>query len=364
MTGSEGQAAPATHAETQLFSFNGNAREYFGIWIVNILLTIVTFGIYSAWAKVRRNRYFYGNTELAGRRFDYHAKPMQILIGRIIAVILIVAYNVVLNFAGLLGLIVIPIFLLLIPWMIMRGLRFGARVTSYRNVRFDFVGGYGGAFLSFIVGGLLSAFSFGILAPLASRWSMRYLFDNLRYGGKEFRCDPKLGKLYGVWWLPALMTFGGLVLLGLLIASLAGVAEGYLADLDFSDPENPPLAFLAIVYAVTFGVLLVYGIAGLIYGAGVRNVSYNATLFDGRHSLLSDVPKWRYAWVAISNVIVTIATLGLMRPWAAVRMAHFLAQHTALDVQGDFGEVLSEIREEGSATGSEFMDVEGIDIGF
>ena len=44
------------------FSFTGNASEYFGIWIVNLLLSIVTFGIYTAWAKVRRLRYFYGNT--------------------------------------------------------------------------------------------------------------------------------------------------------------------------------------------------------------------------------------------------------------------------------------------------------------
>ena len=34
--------------------FVGTGSEYFRIWIVNLLLTIVTLGIYSAWAKVRR----------------------------------------------------------------------------------------------------------------------------------------------------------------------------------------------------------------------------------------------------------------------------------------------------------------------
>ncbi len=349
---------------THLFSFNGNAREYFGIWIVNILLTIVTFGIYSAWAKVRRNRYFYGNTELAGRTFDYHAKPMQILIGRIIVLVLLGVYNILLIVNPVAGLVALVIFLLLIPWMVMRGLRFGARVTSYRNVRFDFTGGYGGAFLAFIVGGFVSALSAGLLAPFASRWSMRYLFDNLRYGGKEFRCDPPLGKLYGAWMIPALMTVFGLILLGLVFAASYGAFESLMAEQDFSDPENPPLALLAVVYLLTFSLLLVYGVANLVYSAGARNVGYNATVFDGRHNLLSDVPRWRYAWVAISNVVVTVLSLGLMRPWAAVRMAHFMAQHTALDVTGDFGTVLSDIRDEGSATGSEFMDVEGFDVGF
>ena len=39
--------------------FKGKAMEYFGIWLANILLTVVTIGIFSAWAKVRRLRYFY-----------------------------------------------------------------------------------------------------------------------------------------------------------------------------------------------------------------------------------------------------------------------------------------------------------------
>jgi Zn-dependent protease with chaperone function len=55
------------------FEFRGRAGEYFGIWIVNVLLSIITLGIYSAWAKVRRLRYFYGNTWLDGHNFEYHA---------------------------------------------------------------------------------------------------------------------------------------------------------------------------------------------------------------------------------------------------------------------------------------------------
>jgi uncharacterized membrane protein YjgN (DUF898 family) len=32
------------------FEFTGSAREHFGIWVFNSLLTIVTLGVYSAWA--------------------------------------------------------------------------------------------------------------------------------------------------------------------------------------------------------------------------------------------------------------------------------------------------------------------------
>jgi Bacterial protein of unknown function (DUF898) len=40
------------------FRFTGAGGEYFRIWIVNVMLSVVTFGIYSAWAKARRLQYF------------------------------------------------------------------------------------------------------------------------------------------------------------------------------------------------------------------------------------------------------------------------------------------------------------------
>lgn len=55
--------------------FTGSGGEYFHIWIVNLLLTILTLGVYSAWAKVRRLQYFCRNTRLAGASFDYHGNP-------------------------------------------------------------------------------------------------------------------------------------------------------------------------------------------------------------------------------------------------------------------------------------------------
>ena len=62
--------------------FTGNGREYFGIWIVNLLLSVLTLGIYSAWAKVRTLQYFYGHSRVDGQGFRYLATPLQILKGR------------------------------------------------------------------------------------------------------------------------------------------------------------------------------------------------------------------------------------------------------------------------------------------
>ena len=64
------------------FTFTGSAPEYFRVWIVNVALSIVTLGIYSAWAKVRNKQYFYGNTHLDDVSFRYLADPKQILKGK------------------------------------------------------------------------------------------------------------------------------------------------------------------------------------------------------------------------------------------------------------------------------------------
>ncbi|MGI2032507.1 YjgN family protein [Rhizobium panacihumi] len=356
-------SAPQASGKLERASFSGNAREYFGIWIVNVLLTIITLGIYSAWAKVRRNRYFYGNTVIADRAFEYHATGKQIFIGRLIVVGFFIVTNILTTIFPPFGLVVFLIILVALPWLIQRSLRFSARVTSYRNVRFDFTGSTGGAFVSVLLGSMVASISFGILAPLASRWVWRYVFNNLHYGDRPFVTDPKIKSLYGVWILPAALIVVGTILI---------VGIGFAAASATQAMSNPDLAedmdaFAASFSAFHWGILFVfvaYGLAGLLYRIGVRNVVFSATTLDAKHQLVSDAPRFQYAWIAISNVIVTVLTLSLMRPWAAVRMARFMAIHTGVIVVGDLGEVLSSMEASGSAVSAEYLDLEGFDFGF
>lgn len=119
--------------------FRGTGGEYFAIWLVNILLTAITLGIYSAWATVRRRRYFYGNTELNGDRFDYHAQPMQILKGRLLVIGAVILFYILLFINPLLGMIAMLALLALIPWIIIRSWRYNAIMSSYRGVRFNYL---------------------------------------------------------------------------------------------------------------------------------------------------------------------------------------------------------------------------------
>ncbi|MCX8996166.1 DUF898 family protein [Rhizobiaceae bacterium BDR2-2] len=351
----ETTGAPVTEAGYERGIFRGNAREYFGIWIVNVLLTIVTVGIYSAWAKVRRKRYFYGNTELAGRTFDYHARGLQIFIGRLIALAFIVVVNMLGYVNPILALAGSLLFIVILPWLVMRSLRFNARVTSYRNVRFDFVGGVGGAFVAIVLGSLVALVSLGILAPFASRWLNRYVFDNLRYGDRAFATDPRIGALYRVWILPVL-----LMVLGVVLIALVSIPAFLLA----SDDDAAMTIWIGLVYASVFGTLIVFAIVGLLYQIGVRNVVWSATVLDGRHRLGSDMSRFRYLWIMVSNLVVTVLTLGLMRPWAAVREARYIVEHSGIRFDGELGEIFSSIERTGGAASAEYLDMEGFDFGF
>ncbi|MCV6627171.1 MAG: YjgN family protein, partial [Cellvibrionaceae bacterium] len=144
---SENLTAPA-HSTQQAYqpddwnslAFHGSGREYFGIWIVNLILTLITVGIYSAWATVRNRRYFYGNTELDGARFDFHATGLQILVGRVIAVVLLIVVTISAQISSLAPLVAMLLAAPLLPYLITSAFRFRRRHTSYRNIRFGFDG--------------------------------------------------------------------------------------------------------------------------------------------------------------------------------------------------------------------------------
>jgi uncharacterized membrane protein YjgN (DUF898 family) len=340
--------------------FRGNAGEYFGIWIVNILLTIVTVGIYSAWAKVRRNRYFYGNTFVDDHSFDYHARGLQILIGRGIVIGYIVIYNIVLTINPIAGGLLALLMLVLLPWIVMRSLRFNARVTSYRNIRFDFVGKTWGAVVAIIFGSLVSVFSLGLLAPFASRWLYGYIFNNLRYGDRKFQTDPKIGALYRVW-LPAFL----LMIIGVAIGGFLGMMAYYGAVEGVEDSmAEPEIQVILAIYGALIPALVIWSVAAIFYRVGVRNVVMNASLFDNRHRLFSDIGRLRYFWIVLSNLVVSILTLGLMRPWAAVREHRYVITHSGILVDGELGDVVASIQNSGSAVTAEYLDLEGFDFGF
>ncbi|MDR2127484.1 MAG: DUF898 family protein [Burkholderiaceae bacterium] len=149
-------AAPKENADAadadaeHRFQFTGSGGEYFRIWITNLLLSLLTLGIYSAWAKVRREQYFHRNTLLDGSGFDYHGNPIAILKGRALAVLLLVIYTATEKYSWSVHMVVLLAALPLVPWLFQRSLIFRSRNSSWRGLRFDFHGSYRDACFTFL----------------------------------------------------------------------------------------------------------------------------------------------------------------------------------------------------------------------
>lgn len=308
--------------------FTGNGREYFGIWIVNVMLTIVTLGIYSAWAKVRNRQYFYGNTLLDDNNFQYLANPVTILKGRIIAFFALVAWNLASQFSPILSSLMLLGFIPLFPWVLSRSLRFNAINTSYRGVRFNFTGSYLGAAKVVLLWPFVSLITFSLGLPLSLHQKHKYQIENSRYGLAAFSFNASLASYY---------LFGLKVLISMLLA-------GFLAI------TIHPLAAVA-------GYLLVFG----YFQAGLTNLYLGGIGLAG-HRLESNMSKRTTVWIYFTNSLLIMLTLGLYTPWAKVRMASYRASCTTAIIAGDLDKFVGGQLEHTSALGEELGEMFDMDI--
>lgn len=338
------------YSSQEQFEFRGNAREWFGIWIVNLLLSIVTLGIYSAWAKVRAKKYFYQNTYVAGRNFDYHATGMQILIGRIIVVAALVAYSV-LSAIPIIGLVALLGFIALFPWLLVRSLKFNAQMSSWSNVRFRFSGTVGRAAIVYLLYPFLTALTLYTTFPFFDRARKKYSMNNHTLGKHRFHFDSGIGEFYKAL----------LYAIGWLIFATALTAVLFWGSLSvmFAGGEPSPFS-VAMLYIWMF---LAFVPAATIYGAMTRNVAISNLTLEQGHTFRSDVIPASLVWIAITNALAVICSLGLLLPWAHVRMHNYLTLHTHVDVNGSLDNFISEIDKDAGAIGDAYSDIEGIDVG-
>jgi uncharacterized membrane protein YjgN (DUF898 family) len=287
-----------------------------------------------------------------------------LLKGWLLVAVYLIGYNLIVDIYPLASLGVFVVVLGIFPWLVERALRFKAKVTSYRNLRFHFHGKLSKAYISVLLGGLLGLFSVGLLAPIFSKIYYRYMFDGVSYGGRRFHTTGGIWAIYKTIWLPAIVLVVGLLPASMMMAYVLHKEPALTPTEILIDSWWRAIFHAIFSYIAIIPFLLAYYLMLIIYRTGVRNVMWSAATFDGKHRLASDVPRMRYAWILISNTVVTILSLGLLRPWAAVRERRFLVAFTGIWITGDIEELQAELETTGSAFGSEFMDSDGFDLGF
>lgn len=350
----QGGAALPRAREARL-EFTGSGAEYFRIWIVNLLLSILTLGVYSAWAKVRRERFFLRNTLLERASFDYHGDPMAILKGRILVVVALVAINFAEKINPLMNLVASIVFLLLLPWMISRALRFRAANSSWRGLRFRFTGTPAGAAGAYVLWPFLAIITLGLLFPVSLVKQRAYVINQLRFGGAPFAVNIPLNRVYGVVFKATL-----LFIVGLVLAIMVGTVA--LARVLSSLNGDPQIAGAVIGLAVVWSMMLLVAAVLPYIRVRLSNLVWNQATLDS-HAFRSDMRVRDYYRIVAVNWLLTVLTLGLYWPFARVRLWRYRATHFVVLVAGDLDGFLAVQQQAAKVLGEEAADILDVDVG-
>jgi uncharacterized membrane protein YjgN (DUF898 family) len=354
-------SVPADSTEIP-FQFHGKATEYFGIWIVNLLLMVLTLGIYSPWAKVRKKRYFYGSTMLADAPFDYLANPVAILKGRLIAFAAFVIYSVVVKLYPMSAPAFGIVFFIALPWLIVRSLAFNAYNSAYRNLRFHFERNYAKAIAVFAGLALLIPFTLGLILPYYAYRQKKFIVGHSGYGSSRYALDVGPGKFYGIYFkafgMLLLLAALGSVAAALLFPQMAGaLARSSGMGLHAATPR----AAGVLVGVIMVGIVAAYLVVFAYVQTAISNLTWNHTTIAG-HGFRSSLGIGRMIWLYLSNSIAIALSLGLLIPWARIRMARYRLDNLALLPHGSFDGFVAGEQENVSATGEELGEFFGVDI--
>lgn len=364
--------------------FVGSGSEYFRIWIVNLLLTLLTLGLYYPFAKVRRLRYFHGVTEVGGSPLSFHADPWKMLRGYLLVAAMLGLYSVAGQFSATAGAVAFVIVAGVWPALWHSSMRFRLANTGWRGLRLGYVGtlkqAYAAMGLPLGLSALLVLASLAIgapedgqaapeqawpifallllgvvLAPLALWLIKRQQHQHYVLGPEQTGFAVGLGRFYGVWlgttamstviFIALAVAFG---LTGLLLGTL-GLGKGTLVVLG----GLGVLLFYAIFFAV----------AGGYFTARMQNLVWNGTAsqhlrFDSQ-LLSTDMVR-----LLLKNTLFTVLTLGLYFPFAQVATARLRLQAVQVHSEIDPDQLVAQAQKlQESAAGDAAGDLLGMDIG-
>ena len=326
-------------AATPVLAYDGHIGDLYRIFLVNLLLMLVTLGIWRFWAVTRMRRYVWSRTSSGGQRFEYDGTGGQLFVGFLLALLIIGGLGVVASIAAVLlrplghALAVLPFLLFEIAFIVLvLGAPFSAQRyrlshTVWRGIR----GGMEGSMIRYglrsLLYGLLIVISFYQLAP----WAALRLFERRTnasfFGDQRFAAATHARAVY----VRFLLTFLGIAALGVVVfGALYAIERPVFAGIFRThDPQLIQLAMNRLVPWL-FGAYLVFGIGAALISAGYsaayfRHITSHTTL--GGLNFASAVTGLAVLGFLLGNLVILIFTLGFGLPVVIHRNARFLASN-------------------------------------
>lgn len=380
--------SPATPRVLEI-RFTGSGSEYFRIWAVNLLLILVTLGLYLPFAKARRIRYFYANTLVDGQALSFHGDPWKMFRGFMLMLLLMAAYSGAGHLSPTAAFIAFLILCAVWPALWRASLQFRLGNTGWRGLRMRFEGSLKDAYLACapsylpaiaLVGAaalmepdasaqaargftpamglyLAGALCMLLLAPWSLALFKRYQHNGYRVAGQHSHIRLSAARVY----LLALKTFG----IALLAVVLAGavVAVLFVAARAMGGPGRGvggavfTTAGMVIAYVLMFAIVMPYG------AARMQDLVWNGTRSEAL-AFRSQLNFRSLFGLTLKNWLLTVLTLSLYRPFAAVATARLRLQAVSIDSSEDPADwVASAQTGHADATGDIAGDFFGIDMG-
>ena len=392
--------------------FTGSGGEYFRVWIVNVLLTILTLGIYTPWARRRTAQYFYGHTLVAGSPLEFTAQQSRMVKGFIILVMLTIAYQIAVNTGQDTA---VGVFLLvgalLSPFIWGSAMRFRLGSTRWRGLRLQFTASWrevykaswpvfaialvwfgvffgiqylapesadalrelaadesGDADLPTMAAGIWGLIALGLLLSITCVIRLEFNYKSLlvlrtQVGSETGRWKPVYMDFVKIW-LATVAVF--ILLVAVISAAMFGLVSAAITLVMRGDTSGP---WMVILMAVSlFG-----GIFFLFMASAPARAYREARMFQlmWDNIGLSQVARFKcelrtgsFMLLRIKNLFMTLLTLGLYRPFARVNEYRMKAESVTLHVKGGVDQVTSAMvrQQKEGGIGDALADAAGLDL--
>ena len=393
--------------------FTGSGGEYFRVWIVNVLLSIITLGIYTPWARRRTAQYFYGHTLVVGSPLEFTAQQRRMVVGFMLLLLLTIAYQLAINTGQDTA---VGLFLLagavLSPFIWASAMRFRLGATRWRGLRLQFAASWKEVYLASWPVFALALMWFGVFYGIqmlspdiaqaleaveeAEEGTKQALpaftpamggllllglvlsvlcFIRLEYNYKSLLVlRAQVGAERGRW-KPAYMDFVwvwlatvGVFLLCLIVVAVVGaaLAGGSIALLAGRGERMGLWMVLLVFAAIGGGVFLLFLISAP--ARAYREARMFRLVWDNVG--VSQVARFKcglrtgaYVWLRIKNLLLTLVTLGFYRPFARISEYRMKLESVTLHVKGGVDQVAGVmVRQQQGALGDALADAAGLDL--
>lgn len=341
-----------TPPKTTRLVFDGALGPMFRMHIVNRLLTILTLGVYSFWAKARVRRYLASHTTLLGDRLEYTGTGWELLRGFLIFMIgvylpLVAAVGAAVVYlpaeaAGFVGGAATLFLLFLLPVGRYLGTRYRLSRTQWRSVRFGLDGRAWVFALATLVSWLMSVASLLLAAPQAQLLRERYRLNNIAFGDLEGHVTAQFYK--APYWSWALL-IGDVIALAALIWFVREFAVLYvsLPNFQMADIFNFEVIFLYLkqvsLSLVYFFIVSLFTSIFIIYfwhqsRMLIFVVEKFRLLGEGKKDWVAFHPPQQpgeFLYLMLGNFILTVVTLGFAAPITWQRTMAYVSRFTVIN---------------------------------